>query len=128
MFSIIVDVNNPYVQAYNVSEKNLVKRVVHSESTVTIEVVNSGKVDSCEATTPSGKMIDLDHPNYEGASFVDIGRSIACRITIDHVTKNHLGNWIIIGKFSNNGRFTEERQTFELLEEGSFVKLASKLT
>lgn len=119
MFSII-DVNNPYHQAYNVTEKEPVKRVAHLESTVSIEVTETGKVDSCQATTPSGEMFDLDSPRNEGASFV-VGESIACHITIDHLTKNHLGNWTITGKFSDNGRFTEIRQTTELIEEGSFT-------
>lgn len=84
-----------------------------------IEVPGSGKVDNCEVMTPSGETFDLDRPDYEGASFVSVGETATCEIAIGPITKQLLGNWTIIGKFSNNGHFTEEQQTFEVLEEGS---------
>ncbi|KOB77914.1 Uncharacterized protein OBRU01_03354 [Operophtera brumata] len=113
----LYDENNPYDQAYNVTVRDPVRRAVNLGSTLNVEVTSTGKVDSCQCKTPSGETFDLDGSSYEGASFVNVGESIACRLTIGPVEEKLLGDWRIIGKFSDNGRFTELQQSFQFIEE-----------
>ncbi|KOB77916.1 Endonuclease MutS2 [Operophtera brumata] len=113
----LYDEENPYSQAYNVTVRDLIRRIVNLGSTLNVEVTSTGKVDSCQCKTPSGDTFDLDSHSYEGASFVNVAGSIACRLEIGPFTEELLGNWTIIGKFSNNNYFTELQQTFQLSEE-----------
>lgn len=114
-----VDKENPYNQAYNVSDDEIT-RVVNLGGSVQIDVfATSGGIDNCEFTAPSGQTYDLStHENFEGALFVPSSALALCSLLIGPFKQELLGKWNLIGKFNDNGRFIEKRLTATILLQG----------
>ncbi|XP_063539029.1 uncharacterized protein LOC134748234 [Cydia strobilella] len=112
----LYDENNPYDQAYNVTTLNPTQHVVNLGSTIFLEVAGTGDVDVCQFTMPSGESYLSSGSIPTGAYFVSLN-SVACRLSIGPITANMIGDWQLIGKFSNRGVHTEYRLSFTIIQE-----------
>lgn len=114
------DENNPYEQAYNVTTLPTIQHVINLENTVEVQVRGSGSTDNCIIKTPAGKTFDQSNANNANAvSFVDVGSSVACRLSVGPISEEMLGEWELSGKFSNNGLYSEIKQSFVIILEGT---------
>ncbi|XP_061726565.1 uncharacterized protein LOC133532083 [Cydia pomonella] len=112
----LYDENHPYDQAYNVTTLNPTQHVVNLGSTIFLEVAGTGVVDVCQFTMPSGESYWSSESMPTGAYFVSLNR-VACRLSIGPITANMIGDWRLIGKFSNRGVHTENRLSFTIIQE-----------
>ncbi|XP_063357879.1 uncharacterized protein LOC134647200 [Cydia amplana] len=112
----LYDENNPYDQAYNVTTLNPTQHVVNLGSTISVEVAGTGAVDVCQFTMPSGLSYWSSGSMPTGVHFVSLN-SVACRLSIGPITADMIGDWTIIGKFSNRDVHTENRLSFTVIQE-----------
>ncbi|XP_063623885.1 uncharacterized protein LOC134795564 [Cydia splendana] len=112
----LYDENNPYDQAYNVTTLNPTQHVVNLGSTIFLEVAGTGDVDVCQFTMPTGLSYWSSGSMPTGAYFVDLNW-VACRLSVGPITDNMIGDWQLIGKFSNRGVHTENRLSFTIIQE-----------
>lgn len=122
-FKLFADENNPYNQAYNVTTLAKAQYVVNLGSTIEVQVLKgSGSIDGCYYKTPAGDTYDqIAAKNANAVSFVDVGSSVACRLSVGPISEEMLGEWELSGKFSNNGVYSEIKQTFVITREGEFL-------
>ncbi|XP_013186228.2 uncharacterized protein LOC106131619 [Amyelois transitella] len=109
----LYDVENPYSQAYNVTNLNPLSRVVSLGSTTTLDSAGSGTTDSCELRSPSGESYNLQNSTAP-VSFLASTSSVRCRASIGPIRLDILGDWVLIAKFNRNGIFTENRQVISI--------------
>ncbi|CAD0204884.1 unnamed protein product [Chrysodeixis includens] len=111
--------DDPYEQAYNVTSLLETNRVVNIGNTVTERATSSGQIDDCVFMSPAGDRFNLDNATKSAdvARLQTTTNPTGCQISVGPVTKTMLGEWHIIGKFSNNNRFTEVRQPFNIVQE-----------
>ncbi|XP_047991670.1 uncharacterized protein LOC125230528 [Leguminivora glycinivorella] len=112
----LYDENNPYDQPYNVTTLNPTQHVVNLGSTLPVEVTGTGAVDVCQFTTPAGQIYLSTGSLPAGTEFVALNR-IACRLSIGPITADMIGDWQLIGKFSNRNVHTENRLSFTIVQE-----------
>lgn len=117
---LILDPDDPYEQAYNVTSLPETTRVVNIGNTVTVQATSSGQIDDCVYVSPAGKRFNLDNAtkSAEVVKLTTSSNPTACHISIGPVDETLLGEWYIIGKFNNNNRYTEIRQPFNIILEG----------
>ncbi|XP_047034599.1 uncharacterized protein LOC124640740 [Helicoverpa zea] len=109
---------DPYAQAYNVTVLPEETHLVIMGTALNVDVTDSGNVDNCWYQTPSGQTYDLqDNPPPNELALKSLSDATGCRAAFDPITEDVVGEWRIIGKFSNGNQFTERQLTFHVIKE-----------
>lgn len=120
-YETVSDEERPFEQAYNVTTLPEDRHLVILGHTLVVSVTNVGQIDNCQYIMPTGQSNDLSSTVAPtGVVLKSVAsHTAACQITFSPTTKDMLGQWQLIGKFSNGNQFTERRQTFRIIEEGN---------
>ncbi|XP_022815519.1 uncharacterized protein LOC111348841 [Spodoptera litura] len=117
----IYNEDNPYEQAYNVTDLPDFKQVVILKTALTVTLSDISEVDNCVCETPSRKIYNLDNAyelkRLKGVELrVPTGES-SCQLIFHSITTDVLGKWRFVGKFSHGNIHTEKRQKVYLIQE-----------
>ncbi|KAI5645816.1 hypothetical protein NE865_02086 [Phthorimaea operculella] len=118
MTFFLYDEENPFNQAYNVTNLQRETHVLAEGLTQTISVSGSGTRQSCEVVSNTGVRYDqASIASLPGVTFVNDNNGV-CRLQVGPITNSMFGSWQLIGKFRrNNVFFNEFRLPFRLFEE-----------
>ncbi|XP_052754060.1 uncharacterized protein LOC128201355 [Galleria mellonella] len=120
MHLFLYDEENPYSQAYNVTNEDQVTYIINLGSTIIEEINGRGNLatDDCQIISSFGQKYSIsDSKELDPVVFKDVGSNIACRVAIGPITEEMLGKWNFSGKFSNSDTFTERRRVIEIVKE-----------
>uniref|UniRef100_A0A2A4J868 Immunoglobulin domain-containing protein n=1 Tax=Heliothis virescens TaxID=7102 RepID=A0A2A4J868_HELVI len=110
--------DDPYAQAYNVTVLPEERHLVILGTALNVDVLGSGNVDNCWYQTPAGQTYDLkDHLPPNELALKSLTSATGCRAAFDPITEDVVGEWRIIGKFSNGNQFSERQLTFHVIKE-----------
>ncbi|KAJ2954852.1 hypothetical protein O0L34_g3169 [Tuta absoluta] len=113
----LYDEDNPYKQAYNVTTLSQQTDIVSISGTIIVSVSGSGVRDGCEVISNTGhRYNETVVASLPSLAFIN-NNNAACRLQVGPVSREMLGDWQLIGKFSRHNQFNERRLPFQLVEE-----------
>ncbi|KAJ8709262.1 hypothetical protein PYW07_009088 [Mythimna separata] len=108
----------PYEQAFNVTTLPDDTYLVILGRNLEVSVNGLGEIEDCQYRTPSGQSYNLNNViGPDGVDLKGVDATPACRLTLSPLTEDMIGEWTLIGKFSNGNQFNERRQTFNVVQE-----------
>lgn len=88
-------------------------------TTIRHKLTERGTLDECNLLMPDGELYTLRPGfNFAGVTVEETTSNFECSIAVGPVDKDMAGEYKLVGKYSNNGIFTELQQEFKIILEG----------
>ncbi|CAH0677897.1 unnamed protein product [Spodoptera exigua] len=117
----IYNEENPYEQAYNVTQLSDLRQTVILKTPLTVTISDISEVDNCLCETPSRKVYNLENAyelkRLKGVELTVPKGETSCQLFFHSITADVLGKWRFVGKFSHGNLHTQKWQRVYLIEE-----------